>query len=62
MKYASLDANLDDLILLFSHHLSGMSHNMTEILLTGTLRKEEGKYQESIQSSITPDPGHHMEK
>ena len=62
MKYASLDANLDDLILLFSHHLSGMSHNMTEILLTGTLSKEEGKYQESIQSSITPDPGHHMEK
>ena len=25
-------------------------------------RKEEGKYQESIQSSATPDPGHHMGK
>ena len=24
--------------------------------------KEEGKYQESIQSNTTPDPGHHMEK
>ena len=24
------------------------------------LSKEEGKYQESIQSSTTPDPGHHM--
>ena len=24
--------------------------------------KEEGKNQESIQSSTTPDPGHHMEK
>ena len=23
-------------------------------------RKEEGKYQESIRSSTTPDPGHHM--
>ena len=25
-------------------------------------RKEEGKDQESIQSSTTPDPGHHMGK
>ena len=25
-------------------------------------RKEEGKYQELIQSSTTPDPGHHMGK
>ena len=24
--------------------------------------KEEGQDQESIQSSITPDPGHHMGK
>ena len=24
--------------------------------------KEEGKDQESIQSSTTPDPGHHMGK
>ena len=24
--------------------------------------KNEGKYQESIQSSTTPDPRHHMEK
>ena len=24
--------------------------------------KEEAKYQESIQSSTTPDPGHHVEK
>ena len=24
--------------------------------------KEEGKYQESIQSSTTPDPGHNMGK
>ena len=24
--------------------------------------KEEGKNQESIQSSTTPDPGHHVEK
>ena len=24
--------------------------------------KEEGKHQESIQSSTTPDPGHHMGK
>ena len=24
--------------------------------------KEEGKDQESIQSSTTPDPGHHMRK
>ena len=24
--------------------------------------KKEGKYQESIQSSTTPDPGHHMGK
>ena len=23
--------------------------------------KEEGKYQETIQSSTTPDTGHHME-
>ena len=23
--------------------------------------KEEGKYQEPIQSNTTPDPGHHME-
>ena len=25
-------------------------------------RKEEGKDQELIQSSMTPDPGHHMRK
>ena len=28
----------------------------------GLQSKEEGKAQESIQSSTTPDPRHHMEK
>ena len=28
----------------------------------GAQSKEEGKYQESIQSSSTPDPGHRMGK
>ena len=29
---------------------------------TDTEQSKEGKDQESIQSSITPDPGHHMGK
>ena len=32
------------------------------ILLVDIQSKEEGKDQESIQSSTTPDPGHHMGK
>ena len=28
----------------------------------GHSKEEEGKDQESIQSSTTPDPGHHMGK
>ena len=32
------------------------------ILLLRNKSKTEGKYQESIQSSTTPDPGHHMGK
>ena len=30
--------------------------------LKKTKSKEEGKYQESIQSSTTPGPGHHIGK
>ena len=32
------------------------------IIVAGTESKEEGNDQESIQSSTTPDPGHHMGK
>ena len=32
------------------------------LLLYAIGRKEEGKYQESIQANTTPDPGHYMGK
>ena len=37
--------------------------NLNKFTLEPLLKlKEEGKDQESMQSSTTPDPGHHMEK
>ena len=67
MIFASLEANSGGgwsllllTIFLFFLLLSGRSPYMTELLLIWTLSKEEGKNQESIQSSKTPDPGQHM--
>ena len=44
----------------FSHYLSALLRRTD--FHNNTKSKEEGKYQELIQSSITPDQSHHMGK
>ena len=36
--------------------------NCIDLRISGSQSKEEGKYQDLIQLSTTPDPGYHMRK
>ena len=42
-------------------HISGSAYGMA-VVGTSSQSKKDGKDQEAIQSSNTPDPGHHMGK
>ena len=63
-KASKLYLYLPQIRFVFQNEYNGKRIDETRPMSTHNIyfwvRREEGKYQESIQSSIIPDPEHHM--